>query len=375
MMLDTSPPVLYSSAPEAFAASSAENKPVLIHTTKSKTGSPHPMFTANMTLIKQHFIALQVMNHTHDMDFLQHIVGEVIVPHVYIVKNNRVLLTMPHTSTSEFEYKLTSFIQQNHPVSELAGKANSAAGNDKCLLSVRLFDGTSLKHEFTGSSTLADVRNWLNTESEVEIIHSEPMPSFAHPDAQTPTAYSFQNPSIPRITYTKEDESRALAELDLCPRSVLMLKPVFNEAAVTSLYEQNSRLWSACKATAAKFSTVLHSFFNYAVDVESDDDHGGSYKLDDAHYNPSSSVLALDTTAKSLIHFEAHEADDKKQTLPEQPHNLNEPKDRINSTNGDDHSALKHSSSKQAVSSVTKIEIIRGDKSSSSEKKVSSEDQ
>ena len=85
-----------------------------------------------------------------------------------------------------------------------------------------------MKCEFKSQDTLIDVRKWL--DSEVEIIPpAKSMPSFATTAYPYPTGYAFHRPALPRVTYLEEQESNTLANLDLTPRSALILKPTYNE--------------------------------------------------------------------------------------------------------------------------------------------------
>ncbi|CAX44435.1 UBX-domain (ubiquitin-regulatory domain) protein, putative [Candida dubliniensis CD36] len=107
-------------------------------------------------------------------------------------------------------------------------KQTSPSSTNSCVLSIKLFDGSTMKREFKAHDTLVDVRKWL--DSEVEIIPpAKSMPSFATTAYPYPTGYAFHRPALPRVTYSEEQESNTLADLDLTPRSALILKPTYNE--------------------------------------------------------------------------------------------------------------------------------------------------
>ncbi|KAL3234825.1 UBX domain-containing protein 7 [Nakaseomyces bracarensis] len=76
----------------------------------------------------------------------------------------------------------------------------------KCVLMFRLTDSKNLKHTFDSQETLNDVRKWVDVNRT---------------DGAGP--YSFHR-NIPRVTFTESDELKTLEDLDLAPRSVLLLK-------------------------------------------------------------------------------------------------------------------------------------------------------
>lgn len=79
---------------------------------------------------------------------------------------------------------------------------------DTCTLLIRLTSGHSLTHEFRSKETLNDVRKWLDVNRT---------------DGDTP--YSFHR-NIPRITFNESQELKTLEQLELTPRSALILKPI-----------------------------------------------------------------------------------------------------------------------------------------------------
>lgn len=76
-----------------------------------------------------------------------------------------------------------------------------------CSLSIRLLNGQVVKNDFKPSSTLNDVRQWVDTNRN---------------DGDQP--YAFHR-TIPRVTYDITDEERTLEALELTPRCALILKP------------------------------------------------------------------------------------------------------------------------------------------------------
>lgn len=131
-----------------------------------------------------------------------------------------------------------------------------------CSLAIKLFDGSSIIHDFDALQTLNDVRSWLDTETEI-IPDTSSLPSFASHTG--PTHYVFHRPTIPRATFTDEQEFIKLAELDLCPRSALILKPIFTDVVSAYPKEKGSVFKSIYGATST-VASALYSFFDYGVD-------------------------------------------------------------------------------------------------------------
>ncbi|SCW02507.1 LAFE_0F07954g1_1 [Lachancea fermentati] len=80
-----------------------------------------------------------------------------------------------------------------------------------CILLIRLLNGHSISHKFPSNTTLNSVRKWVD---ENRTDNDDP--------------YNFHR-TIPRVTFTESDEIRTLEELELTPRSALILKPLDNE--------------------------------------------------------------------------------------------------------------------------------------------------
>lgn len=152
-------------------------------------------------------------------------------------------------------------------------KPKQQRNSDICLLSIRLFNGKALKQDFKSTQTLNDVRSWLDTETNEEIItNTSSMPSFAHSLIPQPTRYAFHRPSLPRITYSDEQEFKTLVDLELCPRSVLILKPIYDEKGFSNSYPDgktaNQSIFSSMGSALSKVGNALYSFFDYGVDNE-----------------------------------------------------------------------------------------------------------
>lgn len=146
----------------------------------------------------------------------------------------------------------------------------AAPASSSCLLSIKFFDGTSIRHGFSSLQTLVDVRGWLDTESHVEIIPStELLPSFASSSCLQPISYVFHLPEIPRITYSAQDESRSLQDLGLCPRAALILKPIYDEQGSTDTFPQaasrRAAIFAGVGRALSAIGAALFSFFDYGV--------------------------------------------------------------------------------------------------------------
>lgn len=140
-----------------------------------------------------------------------------------------------------------------------------------CSLVIRLFDGDSVKNDFSSSQTLNDVRIWLDNSSNPPIIKNtnSSMPSFAKSLNPQPTHYLFHRPGIPRVTYTDSQEFEKLVDLDLCPRLALILKPIYDDK-FSSLYPDGNRssfgMLGSFGQSVRKFGNALYLFFDYGVD-------------------------------------------------------------------------------------------------------------
>ncbi|CAH2354718.1 hypothetical protein CLIB1423_18S02146 [[Candida] railenensis] len=164
-------------------------------------------------------------------------------------------------------------IEQAQPVTDKPKEKTSTA--KVCKLSIKLFDGSSLIHDFLPTQTLSQVRDWLDRETEGGIIPNttSSMPAFASPSVPQPTHYVFYRPVLPRITYTDDQEFKTLDELELCPRSALILKPIYEDLGFTKSYPNAKASGVISNATylAKRVGNALFSFFDYGVDhIEED---------------------------------------------------------------------------------------------------------
>ena len=157
--------------------------------------------------------------------------------------------------------------QMNSPSSILKSTtATPKHDTTHCTLAIKLFDGSTIKHDFESQQTLTDVRTYLDVEVKV-IPSTSNMPAFA--TTFQPTGYSFHRPTLPRVTYTEEQESNTLASLDLAPRSILILKPNYTDlskANDTAPDGEKVGLLKSMYRGIGRFGAALSSFFDYGVD-------------------------------------------------------------------------------------------------------------
>ena len=158
-----------------------------------------------------------------------------------------------------------------------SSRKTSTSSTNSCVLSIKLFDGSTMKCEFKSQDTLIDVRKWL--DSEVEIIPpAKSMPSFATTAYPYPTGYAFHRPALPRVTYLEEQESNTLANLDLTPRSALILKPTYNE--VDSDKPDNdvgkTGIFRSLLNVLFSLGTTIFSVFSYGINAPHNQEHRDS---------------------------------------------------------------------------------------------------
>lgn len=147
---------------------------------------------------------------------------------------------------------------------------SSTSKYDICSLSIKLFDGNSLKHDFKANQTLNDVRSWLDNETDHQIIPNAnaSLPSFATASYPQPTHYVFHHPVLPRITYSDDEEFKKLSDLHLCPRSVLILKPIYDDKSYVNAYPNGRAPAGYLRSVGgaiSKFGNAIYSFFDYSV--------------------------------------------------------------------------------------------------------------
>lgn len=154
---------------------------------------------------------------------------------------------------------------------------------NECALSIRLIDGSVLKQNFKNEDTLDVVRKWLDVDSGVEILPPIALPAFAKPSSADPIRYVFHSPAPPRATYTDMQEFELLELLNLSPRSVIVLKPIYLQETQTASAAENVRsmrraIFSTVGSGINKVGNALYSFFDYSVaDIQEDDETEESF--------------------------------------------------------------------------------------------------
>ncbi|CCD23506.1 Ubx7p NDAI_0B04710 [Naumovozyma dairenensis CBS 421] len=91
--------------------------------------------------------------------------------------------------------------------------------SEKCTLQIKLTNSSTLTHTFNSKDTLNDVRTWVD-----------------HNRTDGNTAYYFHR-NIPRMTFNDSDELKTLCDLELTPRSALILKVM--ETSTTKINSTN----------------------------------------------------------------------------------------------------------------------------------------
>lgn len=138
--------------------------------------------------------------------------------------------------------------------------------SDICALSIKLLDGSTVRHEFSPKQTLDDVRKWLDNDSgHVILPDTSTLPSFAA-TSQHPTTYSFHSPAIPRTTYADTEEFTTLVELGLCPRSALILKPLYVNVRTSYSTDTSGSVLRSAGSAIRRLGNAVFSFFDYGVD-------------------------------------------------------------------------------------------------------------
>lgn len=182
-------------------------------------------------------------------------------------KRERELRLKEELETHVTEDSTSGNLQESAPAtSKLSSPSATTASS--CVLSIKLFDGSTVKQEFKAEDTLSDVRKWL--DSEIEIIQpTGSMPSFATSAHLHPTSYVFHRPILPRVTYLEEQESLSLKDLELTPRSALILKPIYDEADPSSPSAGGERtgFFGNIMSGVGKVGSALFAFFDYGVDA------------------------------------------------------------------------------------------------------------
>lgn len=144
-------------------------------------------------------------------------------------------------------------------------KNQSAGRNEKFVLSVRLLDGEMVKGEFEGTSTLMDVKRWIENEKNVILTLSENGLSgiMTRPGFPEPSHIAFYAPGT-NVTYTEPQELCRLRDLDLFPRLALILKAEYDEEILNAPTKVS--MWRLVGGKMSTMLLALYVFFDYGLD-------------------------------------------------------------------------------------------------------------
>lgn len=179
----------------------------------------------------------------------------------------------------------------------------SPVPTNTCALAIKLLDGTTVRHEFKSQQTLNDVRQWLDNDSGYTILpDTSTFPAFAA-TSERPTSYSFYTPTIPRITYSDTDEFITLSELKLCPRSALILKPLYINVANG---DPNHGVLRGTATALKRLGNAVFSFFDYGVDEALDAVHDEDEVSTGGHGSDDESVVSEAHPTLHSLHRRDH---------------------------------------------------------------------
>lgn len=259
-----------TSCQEALATSRETHKPVFVYV-DDESNSLHKFFSPELAqtnaLAATTFVGLRVPHDLEEHEAVQRVHRQTKNPGFYFVRDSKVVEAVTaRTSVSHYQ-RIIGRMSRDKPLASpntqdkgQRSVRRPADGSDSCTLVVRLLDGTSLRRTFSHYDTLNDVRSWLDDATGHAIIPRSSMPLFAY--SPQPTNYMFHRPGAPHVTFSDTHEFRSLRDLGLCPRTVLVLKPVYDETALAY-----PGVWKSAAHTLALLTLALHSFFDYSVDA------------------------------------------------------------------------------------------------------------
>ncbi|KAL7332677.1 hypothetical protein PS15p_201696 [Mucor circinelloides] len=161
--------------------------------------------------------------------------------------------------------RLEEHEKQEQHTTTLVGNSSSKGYYDHSNLNIKQLDGSSLRHSFSSSNTLASVTEWID---------------MARTDGDTPYKLFAQ---FPNRNFDIGDEQRTLLELKLCPSGTLIMKPIKNSSTAYAGASSSSTfgsggwmnyLYSATDALYNSVSQVGTSVANYLVTPTPTPEHG-----------------------------------------------------------------------------------------------------
>lgn len=367
----------------AMAKSISTKKPLFVYTTTandslvemflSPLGTPD---SSVINLLSRRFVCLMVAQNLDGYRRFQHIYPSVTAPSFMVVDGGNVkgvatasltpsefemLIATPATNSSRepqisenrptsVEKHMSEFARHQHEEREerqrlralidadrrerrsAANQHNKFAAStpapphvsvsaDKYVLSVRLLDGSNMRGEFDGNSTLMDVKRWIESEQDINLTSTESgsLGMMTKPGFPEPSRIAFYAPGT-NVTFTVPQELCRLKDLDLCSRLALILKPEYDDLSTVPAPTEPALL----SQTGAKVSTMLlalYSFFDYGVDdaqrdlqalsASDDDDEDAEEEI--SHF----SLLAKDSTRAVELAVDSEKRDAVKKDVKE----------------------------------------------------------
>lgn len=335
------------SVEDATNTAARDQKPLLVYVTNRPDAyDPDMARILSGTVaskVSEMFVLVMLAEGTVDFKQFQRLYRVPVIPSLMVVSSGQVLQSMTQFTEANFDKLLKFKPPQQNEYPQASGRQGSIAKS--CVLSFRLLDGTTLRKQFDETNTLNEVRLWLDTQSGIDIIpESNSMPSFTRPDGLHATRYAFQSPSIPRTTFEDHHEFMTLTQLNLMPRSVLVLKPLFDES-VKDAYEHNRSVLKSVNTSVRQFCNAVYSFFDYGVDEDNDD----TIDMVD-HKSPQVFSIGDQQKRATVINFEN---DYEEQPAPELERTYTP------ELKGDERESRGPSSIKGSQPSITKVETIQ----------------
>lgn len=238
-----------SSALEAIAHSVSTRKPLFVYLSEPSSNLLRNVdwLDAEMLRLATRYVCLKLEKGSSEHHHFATAYPDVAVPSFCVVQHG----------------KLTVLGTEKEAVLRALGLAKLQQNEqDKCTLVIRLLEGERVFSTFEPTQTLRDVKRWLEAEMDMLLVPEEDvdMPVFAHSEHSTPSYYAFHLPG--HVSFSESDELKTLAELGLCPRLALVLKPAF--ANVKNGAESSA--WDAVSEKLRGMVLALYSFFDYGVD-------------------------------------------------------------------------------------------------------------
>ncbi|KAG2233574.1 hypothetical protein INT48_009361, partial [Thamnidium elegans] len=142
-------------------------------------------------------------------------------------------------------------LEQNKTAVEEASSSTSSSFYDHSSLNIKQLDGSSLRHSFSSSDTLATVSQWID---------------ISRTDGDMPFKLFAQ---FPNRNFDIGDEQRTLLELKLCPSGTLIMKPIKNAASAYAGTSSRSSSGGLLNYLYSVGDTVYNSISSVGTTVSS----------------------------------------------------------------------------------------------------------